>query len=1049
MCQSLNLADVISEETEFKEIADLATEIDLKTEDELTASSQNNDNSLEDEQIEMTNSTTNKDELKISSYNSCDDDIPSDNSPYYNPRSNSDGENDEKSMYEDHQTQFTTNIKPVIDESSIKGNVIDDQLNLVPGLITLEKVGTCGESSDEEIDQQKPAIDSMEVNVNNSSPEYVISDEDVENTREEGSNHDADSTDDEAEPYPVSDPVVESPRSPRENKTDSSPKLKVTKYKPHGHTISYVKSGKKLAYQDAEKGVHRCSKCEKSFEQRVSLEVHFNKYHGKKLFFCTECDKEFASKTGLRMHRFTHMNKADWPYICPVKWCQQKFWTKSNIPRHLMSMLHKDDNIPDPVTEREKWLKLFYTEDKAEEIKEKADEKQKEENEKFLQLTNNDMFCQLRDFNLPHDNVLKFKKISNDKYLVKCEMCHLYMKVQRANSMSPTKNEYSLEEVCKDHACRKEIGYPVLELLERQPTYLDRMKLTCILCTRPTTEKDCFRNEDVLKVHYLNAHCNRFFNAKITEFKTPYVCKFCPQNDKKSLNSWRETLFHTGITHGKLYHALKHNKFSDLSRTLKRIYPDKHMEHEKAEKRKRNVSTDGGSTNSGQREEISPVPGTSRKERSPSESRPASTLSNSSQNKRRRPSSASSSNDFQETRRRWQSGDSNTSSTTSATNPLGRIVDPNGIFICTICPLNNEESESRQLLSRFSNENYFRDHLVSKHFMLYIDDRCEAPERIINDEGERVLICGYLGCQQTFRNIEARLKHIGNEHGLVDDCLKDASIYKKAKSWAKDNISILREPRSHFIESDRIKPAWNREPEPENYDDPVQSEETSNEFMEILPSTSTGRRPGTPMPSPRRYSDDEDSDSEQENELPDSRKSNSTPSKNSLQCRECGEECATKETLRIHSCVFKLSSPQKRKGRKTSQESEQSVLSSTGSTSCTSNDDLSTFNVNENSSSSPIKLKDNVPGIKALVSEPKPSTSYQPATSNDSPEDEPSVLSVQPATIPRIILELINNDRDPTCDIRNNYVELNKDDNKNSKDPDIDTSLEDLLYDSN
>ncbi len=41
------------------------------------------------------------------------------------------------------------------------------------------------------------------------------------------------------------------------------------------------------------------------------------------------------------------------------------------------------------------WLKLFYAEDKAEEIKEKADEKQKEENEKFLQLTNNDMFCQV------------------------------------------------------------------------------------------------------------------------------------------------------------------------------------------------------------------------------------------------------------------------------------------------------------------------------------------------------------------------------------------------------------------------------------------------------------------------------------------------------------------------------------------------------------------------------------------------------------------------------------------------------------------------------
>ena len=104
-------------------------------------------------------------------------------------------------MYEDQ----IHHIKPVIDESSITGNVIDDPLNGEEESnkcsITLENAG---DSSDEEVDQAKePVIDSMEVNVNNSSPEYIISDDENEDVEgEEGSNHNADSTDDETEPYP-------------------------------------------------------------------------------------------------------------------------------------------------------------------------------------------------------------------------------------------------------------------------------------------------------------------------------------------------------------------------------------------------------------------------------------------------------------------------------------------------------------------------------------------------------------------------------------------------------------------------------------------------------------------------------------------------------------------------------------------------------------------------------------------------------------------------------------------------------------------------------
>ncbi len=96
-------------------------------------------------------------------------------------------------------------IKPVIDKSSITGNATDDPLNGVEEsnkcLITLENAE---DSSDGEVDQaEKPVIDSMEVNVNNSSPEYIISDDENEDIEGgEGSNHDADSTDDETEPYP-------------------------------------------------------------------------------------------------------------------------------------------------------------------------------------------------------------------------------------------------------------------------------------------------------------------------------------------------------------------------------------------------------------------------------------------------------------------------------------------------------------------------------------------------------------------------------------------------------------------------------------------------------------------------------------------------------------------------------------------------------------------------------------------------------------------------------------------------------------------------------
>ena len=154
-------------------------------------------------------------------------------------------------------------------------------------------------------------------------------------------------------------------------------------------------------------------------------------------------------------------------------------------------------------------------------------------------------------------------ELDDGNFKIECLRCHLHLTVA---------SELEKEQVLKEHAY---LSCPQLEL-ERRPTALQKVWNSCLLCNGD--RKPVFKSMDDLKMHMLYAHFNFFFSLKIPNYSEPYACPYC-QGAVQILDSWSETLVHVGIHHEKLYQALKHHRTQELSRLLKRLYPNKHKRH--------------------------------------------------------------------------------------------------------------------------------------------------------------------------------------------------------------------------------------------------------------------------------------------------------------------------------------------------------------------------------------------------------------------------------------------------------------------------------------
>ena len=80
--------------------------------------------------------------------------------------------------------------------------------------------------------------------------------------------------------------------------------------------------------------LYHCSKCEKSFSRKDTLQNHIKSKHDDEKvesLICTTCDKAFAGKETLTRH-IRHVHEKEQKFLCPV--CPQKFSRLDNLRRH-------------------------------------------------------------------------------------------------------------------------------------------------------------------------------------------------------------------------------------------------------------------------------------------------------------------------------------------------------------------------------------------------------------------------------------------------------------------------------------------------------------------------------------------------------------------------------------------------------------------------------------------------------------------------------------------------------------------------------------------
>ena len=81
---------------------------------------------------------------------------------------------------------------------------------------------------------------------------------------------------------------------------------------------------------------HACTKCEFSFTEKQSLEIHMVTAHGgNKPYQCSKCHSQFLLKSELRSH-ISIIHKGEEPIKCPL--CDETFVDKKNCQSHIKNV---------------------------------------------------------------------------------------------------------------------------------------------------------------------------------------------------------------------------------------------------------------------------------------------------------------------------------------------------------------------------------------------------------------------------------------------------------------------------------------------------------------------------------------------------------------------------------------------------------------------------------------------------------------------------------------------------------------------------------------
>ena len=116
-----------------------------------------------------------------------------------------------------------------------------------------------------------------------------------------------------------------------------------------------------IATVKQEPAVHECEECGVKYDKYRSLEIHRQRAHNaRSKVECPEgCGKLLSTTAAIRKHLLSHRPEEEWPHACPL--CGKRFQARGDIPKHLMTSKHADDNIP--AMGSKEWFDLIYWDD--------------------------------------------------------------------------------------------------------------------------------------------------------------------------------------------------------------------------------------------------------------------------------------------------------------------------------------------------------------------------------------------------------------------------------------------------------------------------------------------------------------------------------------------------------------------------------------------------------------------------------------------------------------------------------------------------------------
>lgn len=123
-------------------------------------------------------------------------------------------------------------------------------------------------------------------------------------------------------------------------------KSNVRKYNHIPWTMSGIKRAATEAVIKEESAEYICDLCNAKFAKAKSLEIHCARTHNKKANVACplKCGKMLTSSKAIKKHLLSHRPEEEWPHECPL--CHKKFQARGDIPKHLKTKLHENDNIP-------------------------------------------------------------------------------------------------------------------------------------------------------------------------------------------------------------------------------------------------------------------------------------------------------------------------------------------------------------------------------------------------------------------------------------------------------------------------------------------------------------------------------------------------------------------------------------------------------------------------------------------------------------------------------------------------------------------------------